>query len=61
MHHFDGTAGEAERHGPEGALTAPVGDYVEGRADVKEGGREGLVTMETLFLILLPSTQEGEG
>lgn len=34
MHHFDGTAGEAERHGPEGALTAPVGDYVEGREDI---------------------------
>ncbi len=30
MHHFDGAAGEAEGHGPEGALAGPVGDLVEG-------------------------------
>jgi len=32
VHHFDGAAGEAEGHGPEGGLTAPVGDLVEGGA-----------------------------
>src|SRR5690242_5384641 len=30
VHHFDGTAGKTEGHGPEGALTRPVGDLVEG-------------------------------
>ena len=29
MHHFDGAAGEAKCHGPEGALAGPVGDLVE--------------------------------
>jgi hypothetical protein len=29
MHHFDGTAGESEGHGPEGALSCPVGDLIE--------------------------------
>lgn len=28
MHHLDGAAGEAEGHGPEGALAGPVGDLV---------------------------------
>ena len=32
MHHFDGAAGEAEGHGPEGALTGPVGYLVECRS-----------------------------
>ena len=30
VHHFDGAAGEAEGHGPEGGLAGPVGDDVEG-------------------------------
>ena len=30
VHHFDGAAGEAEGHGPEGALAGPVGDLVHG-------------------------------
>jgi hypothetical protein len=30
VHHLDGTAGETESHGPEGALTGPVGDLVKG-------------------------------
>lgn len=30
MHHFDGAAGEAECHGPKGALAGPVGDLVNG-------------------------------
>ena len=30
MHHFDGAAGEAEGHGPEGALPGPVSDLVKG-------------------------------
>jgi hypothetical protein len=29
MHHFDRAAGEAEGHGPEGALTGPVSYLVE--------------------------------
>ena len=29
VHHLDGAAGEAEGHGPEGALAGPVGDLVE--------------------------------
>jgi hypothetical protein len=29
VHHFDGAAGETEGHGPQGALTRPVGDLVE--------------------------------
>ena len=32
VHHLDGAAGEAESHGPEGALARPVGDLVEGCA-----------------------------
>lgn len=32
VHHLDGAAGEAEGHGPEGGLPAPVDDLVEGRA-----------------------------
>jgi len=36
VHHFDGAAGEAEGHGPEGALAGPVGDLVEGCSE--EGG-----------------------
>ena len=28
VHHFDGAAGEAEGHGPEGGLARPVGDLV---------------------------------
>ena len=31
VHHFDGTAGESEGHGPERALTRPVCYLVEGR------------------------------
>ncbi len=34
VHHFDGAAGEAEGHGPEGALAGPVGDLVEGGSGV---------------------------
>jgi hypothetical protein len=34
MHHFDGAAGESEGHGPEGALTSPVGYLVEGCSDL---------------------------
>ena len=30
VHHFYGAACEAEGHGPQGALTRPVGDLVEG-------------------------------
>jgi hypothetical protein len=30
VHHLDGTAGETESHGPEGALTGPIGDLVKG-------------------------------
>lgn len=30
VHHFDGAAGEAKGHGPEGGLAGPVGDDVEG-------------------------------
>jgi hypothetical protein len=30
VHHFDGAAGQSEGHGPEGALTRPVGDLVKG-------------------------------
>lgn len=32
VHHFDGAAGEAKGHGPEGGLACPVGDLVEGCA-----------------------------
>ena len=32
MHHFDGTAGETEGHGPKGTLARPVGDLIEGGA-----------------------------
>ena len=32
VHHLDGAAGEAESHGPEGALPRPVGYGVEGGA-----------------------------
>lgn len=32
VHHFDGAAGETKGHGPEGGLTGPVGDDVEGGA-----------------------------
>lgn len=28
VHHFDGAAGKAEGHGPDGALAGPVGDLV---------------------------------
>ena len=30
VHHFYGAAGEAEGHGPQRALTGPIGDLVEG-------------------------------
>ena len=30
VHHLDGTAGETESHGPEGALAGPVGNLVKG-------------------------------
>jgi len=45
VHHFDGTAGEAEGHGPEGALAGPVGDLVEGCpsvGSVKDSFEDGL-------------------
>jgi hypothetical protein len=29
VHHFDGAAGKTEGHGPERALTGPVGDLVK--------------------------------
>lgn len=29
VHHFDGAAGQAEGHGPEGRLPRPVGDDIE--------------------------------
>lgn len=32
VHHLDGAAGETEGHGPEGALSCPVGDRVQSRA-----------------------------
>ena len=32
VHHFDGAAGEAECHGPEGRLSGPVGHDVESSA-----------------------------
>ena len=34
VHHFDGAAGETEGHGPEGGLTGPVGNAIEGGAAV---------------------------
>lgn len=40
VHHFDGAAGEAEGHGPEGALAGPVCDLVEGCAGERGRGRE---------------------
>ena len=43
MHHLDGTAGEPECHGPEGALSGPVGDLVEGRKRVLHGADFGLL------------------
>ena len=39
VHHFDGAAGEAEGHGPEGGLAGPVGDLVEGGSG--KGREEG--------------------
>ena len=41
VHHFDGAAGEAEGHGPEGALAGPVGDLVHCRSvwGLLAGGR----------------------
>ena len=44
MHHFDGAAGEPEGHGPEGALTGPVGYLVEGCSWVVVSG--GLCLIE---------------
>lgn len=38
VHHLDGTAGETEGHGPEGALAGPVGDLVEGCSVVGVSG-----------------------
>jgi len=35
MHHFDGTAGEAEGHGPQRRLTGPVGNLIKGCSRVK--------------------------
>jgi len=29
VHHFDGAAGEAKGHGPEGALAGPVDEVVD--------------------------------
>jgi hypothetical protein len=43
MHHLDGAAGKTECHGPEGALSSPVGYLVE--------GGEGVLHY-TLFLLL---------
>lgn len=45
VHHFHGAAGEAEGHRPEGGLSAPVGDNVEGCAGrdirISKGGDGG--------------------
>ena len=60
VHHFYGAAGEAEGHGPEGALTGPIGDLVESRSRVKRltiardydtGDPQGILH-STLFLLL---------
>ena len=49
MHHFDGAAGEAEGHGPEGALTRPVGDLVESCERVLHGAFLGFLRREGHF------------
>ena len=36
VHHFNCATGEAEGHGPEGALAGPIGDLVGGCAGVEE-------------------------
>lgn len=38
MHHFDGAAGEAKGHGPEGALAGPVGDLIKCCSVLVEAG-----------------------
>ena len=64
MHHFDGAAGEAEGHGPEGGLAGPVGDLIEGCSRVEGvsgrfswglvyGGRVVRTGRSPLVLILL--------
>ena len=49
MHHFDGAAGEAESHGPEGALARPVGDLVESCECILHGALLGFLRREGYF------------
>ena len=41
VHHFNGTTGEPEGHGPEGTLAGPIGYLVEG-CSVGRGGENGV-------------------
>ena len=61
MHHLDGTAREAERHGPEGALTGPVGDLVEGCKCVLHGADFGFLRGEGVFAAEAPRHGEAAG
>jgi hypothetical protein len=46
MHHFNGAAGKTEGHGPEGALSSPVGYLVEGGEGVLHGAFLGFLRGE---------------
>lgn len=49
MHHLHGAAREAKRHGPEGSLTRPIGDLVEGCERVLHGADFGFLAGEGVF------------
>lgn len=59
VHHFDGTAGEAEAEGPEGGLPGPVDELVgggagmEGQFDGLFGDSEGTYRTCSMTLVLL--------
>jgi hypothetical protein len=46
VHHFDSAAGQPECHGPEGALTSPIGYLIESRS----GGPPSAIERKEIFL-----------
>lgn len=61
MHHLDGAAGKAERHGPEGPLASPICNLIHGgsfRVSQHVGGGDGIGDqiqgiLHSAFLLLL--------
>lgn len=61
MHHFDGAAGETERHGPQRGLACPIGDLVESGQGILHDALLGLLARKRHLFPLAGEAGVGVG